>query len=322
MTKLVLGMALGLTFVVGMGAEPRWYAPGQLKVGMVNEVYEWDDGPLVPFSVEVIRPGARRPLATAPSLAETQPVLGDQGQWWHWSGALVCLDTLDNPGPVIVRFVGRDGSVLAKVPAVIVPFNFSTEEIPLDKTMSQLRQTNDARKDREWEAIWAIYSRFDPDFPWYAGTFTCPVPLDTRLSAHFGDLRKYLYSDGQTSVDYHRGVDFAVPVGTPVLAPARGRVALVADRLLTGTSIVLEHGPGVYSVYFHLSRALVQEGDRVTPGARIALSGASGLVTGPHLHWEFRINGVSVDPLPVVSAGILDTARAQKVFSSFERPIH
>jgi murein DD-endopeptidase MepM/ murein hydrolase activator NlpD len=93
-------------------------------------------------------------------------------------------------------------------------------------------------------------------------------------------------------------------------------VALVVDRELTGITVVLEHAPGVYSVYFHLSRVMVEAGQTVDAGAVIALSGATGLVTGPHLHWEFRVDGVSVDPMPLVARGLLDTNTVSGVVSS------
>lgn len=305
-------------------AEPQWYAPGHLQVGAVNEAYGWNQGSVPEFSVDVVRPGTTRPLADAPGFAQDQPLFLGSGTPanFHWSAALVCPDALEAAGPVTIRFWGPGRHLLASVPSVIDPRVFPVEEIPLDKTMSQLREKPDPRKDREWAQIWGVYTSFDPSFRWAAGHFTQPVPEGTRLSARFGDTRHYDYSDGATSRDYHRGVDFAVPVGTPILAPAPGRVALVADRMLTGHSLVLEHGPGVYSVYFHLSQALVHPGETVVLGQKIALSGATGFVTGPHLHWEIRVNGVSVDPLPLVSQGLLDTVSVGKIISSFERPSH
>jgi murein DD-endopeptidase MepM/ murein hydrolase activator NlpD len=187
--------------------------------------------------------------------------------------------------------------------------------------MSELRSKPDKRKDSEAEQIWRIYLTFDPKMPWNGSRFLLPVS-GARTSAQFGDIRHYFYAGGDTSRDYHRGTDFAVPVGTVVSAPAPGTVVMTADRMLTGQTVVLEHAPGVYSVYFHLSKILVKKGQAVVPGTKLALSGATGLVTGPHLHWEIRNGGVSVDALDFVVDGLLDTTVVSAVISSVERPIH
>ena len=297
-------------------AAPRYWAPASLRPGSVAEAYAWDEAPLAQFTVEVWRPGAKSPLASARSIA-SHTLSGPLAR--HWSAALVAPDALEAPGPVVIRFLGPGRSVLAELPSEVAARLFPIEEIPLNGSMSDLREKPDPRKDREAVAIWAVYQKFDPEFPWPKGPFRLPVPASFARSGQFGDIRLYKYTDGTTSRDYHRGIDFAVPRGTPVTAPALGTVALVADRALTGTTVVLEHAPGVYSVYFHLSAALVKPGQVVAPGDLIALSGASGLVTGPHLHWELRVGGVSVDPDDLVSGGLLDTATVDAVISSIEQ---
>jgi murein DD-endopeptidase MepM/ murein hydrolase activator NlpD len=308
----------------GLGAAPRWFAPVVLRPGSVNEVYAWDEAPVGPFRVEVRRPGAQEAFAGATGFAVDRPlsVLGQGNRPLKWSAALVCPDASEEPGPVTVRFLGAGGKVLSEVASEIAPRSFPSEDIPLDKDMSRLREKPDPRKDREAQAIWAVYLKFEGRFPWTGTRFLLPVDPSFPTSAQFGDVRHYRYADGTTAQDYHTGVDFAVPVGTPVRAPAPGKVVLAADRMLTGTTLVLEHAPGVYSVYFHLSRALVTVGRSVQAGDRLALSGASGLVTGPHLHWEIRAGGVPVDPLDFTTDGLLDTKAVGAVVSSVERLIH
>ena len=324
MTRLGLVLILGVLAVGSAAGTPRWYAPGVIRAGAVNELYAWDSAPVGAFTVEITRGGASKATARAKGFAVDRPLPGFESTQppLRWSAALVAPDALDPGGAVTVRFVGADRTVLATFASRIQPRTFPVESIPLDKEMSLLREKTDARKDREWAQIWGVYEHFDPTFPWGGATISLPVPETVPLSAHFGDTRKYLYFDGSVSVDYHRGVDFAVPVGTAVEAPAPGSVIFVAERMLTGTSVVIEHAPGVYSVYFHLSRALVVPGQGVVTGERIALSGATGLVTGPHLHWEWRVGGVSVDPLELVSTGLLDTGTVGAVISSSERLSH
>ena len=111
------------------------------------------------------------------------------------------------------------------------------------------------------------------------------------------------YYNGKFAKDYyHRGVDYAGAVGSPVIAPAAGRVALVGrvsqGFRIHGNIVGIDHGQGVTTAYLHLSRISVQEGDFVQPGQVIGAVGATGAVTGPHLHWGLYVQGQSVDPVP------------------------
>jgi murein DD-endopeptidase MepM/ murein hydrolase activator NlpD len=94
----------------------------------------------------------------------------------------------------------------------------------------------------------------------------------------------------------HAGVDIAVGRGTSVRAPQAGAVAEVGDYVLTGKTLILDHGQGVHSAYFHLDTVLVREGDLVRRGAALGRVGATGLATGPHLHYGIYIHGKDVDP--------------------------
>jgi murein DD-endopeptidase MepM/ murein hydrolase activator NlpD len=96
---------------------------------------------------------------------------------------------------------------------------------------------------------------------------------------------------------FHGGTDFDVPRGTPVAAAAAGRVAFVGPLAIRGNSVIVDHGMGVFSGYHHLSRTSVQVGQQVAAGDLVGYSGASGLATGPHLHWEVIVSGVTVDPV-------------------------
>jgi murein DD-endopeptidase MepM/ murein hydrolase activator NlpD len=91
-------------------------------------------------------------------------------------------------------------------------------------------------------------------------------------------------------------VDFSAPAGAPVLASNAGVTVLVADHFFAGTSVVLDHGLGLYTMYFHLQESLVQPGQRVDAGQVIARVGSTGRATGPHLHWGGRLFGARIDP--------------------------
>lgn len=122
------------------------------------------------------------------------------------------------------------------------------------------------------------------------------LPRPGRITSPYGGAREY---NGRVT-SRHTGTDFAGAVGTPVVAPARGVVALVADFYLAGKALYLDHGAGLVTGYFHLSGTDVVEGDTVAAGQRIGAVGRSGRVTGPHLHWIMRYGVISVDPMSLV----------------------
>lgn len=128
----------------------------------------------------------------------------------------------------------------------------------------------------------------------WTGPFLRPRP--GRITSPFGTAREY---NGEVT-SRHMGTDFAGAIGAPVYATNAGRVALVARFYLSGNVVYLDHGDGLVSAYFHLSRTLVKAGDVVKPGQRIGNVGATGRVTGPHLHWVMRYGTVTVDPMSVL----------------------
>lgn len=121
--------------------------------------------------------------------------------------------------------------------------------------------------------------------------FPFQAPRTSRVTSGFGHGRMF---NGQVQ-SRHTGTDFAGAVGAPVHATARGRVALVDDFYLAGRVIYVDHGAGLVTAYLHLSEQLVAEGDLVEAGQLIGRVGASGRVTGPHLHWIVRYGNYSVD---------------------------
>jgi Peptidase family M23 len=122
------------------------------------------------------------------------------------------------------------------------------------------------------------------------------LPRPSRITSPYGGAREY---NGRVT-SRHTGTDFAGAVGAPVVAPTRGVVALVADFYLAGRAVYLDHGAGLVTGYFHLSRADVVAGDTVRAGQRIGAVGRSGRVTGPHLHWIMRYGTISLDPMSLV----------------------
>ncbi|MGR6980978.1 murein DD-endopeptidase MepM [Testudinibacter sp. P27/CKL/0425] len=128
-----------------------------------------------------------------------------------------------------------------------------------------------------------------------------PLTRQPKISSHFNPARRHPVT---RRVSPHKGVDFSIPIGTPIIAPSDGEVVKVAYQANgAGRYIVLQHGRNYKTVYMHLSRALVKPGQHVKRGERIALSGNTGRSTGPHLHYEFHINDRPVNPMTVKLPG-------------------
>ncbi|OOF83937.1 peptidase M23 [Rodentibacter ratti] len=137
-----------------------------------------------------------------------------------------------------------------------------------------------------------------------------PLQRQARVSSGFNPNRRHPVTG---RVRPHKGVDFSVPTGTPIIAPADGLVEKVAYQAGgAGRYVVLRHGREYQTIYMHLSRPLVRAGQTVKKGERIALSGNTGISTGPHLHYEFHINGRPVNPLTVKLPGTSSMATAER----------
>jgi len=141
-----------------------------------------------------------------------------------------------------------------------------------------------------------------------------PLARNYRISSNFNRHRHHPVT-GRTSP--HNGTDFATPIGTKVIAPGDGIVSLVTDHRFAGKYVVVEHGNKYRTRYLHLSKALVHKGQRVSRGQVIALSGNTGRITGPHLHYEFHVNGRPVNPM---KANIpMASQLSRKQMKSFEQ---
>jgi murein DD-endopeptidase MepM/ murein hydrolase activator NlpD len=116
------------------------------------------------------------------------------------------------------------------------------------------------------------------------------------VTSNFGTRRLYRYPSTQF-YGYHEGTDFNGRIGSPVYAPAAGVVVLAEPLYLRGNALVIDHGWGVYTGYWHLSQIDVEVGQRVAPGEQIALVGSTGRSTGAHLHWDLWVNGTNVGAL-------------------------
>ncbi len=214
----------------------------------------------------------------------------------QWQG-LVGIDPDAGPGRQVVRVTatGRDGaSEKGECIIEIRTKDFPTRRLHVDERYVTPPKEVEERIQAEARRTEEIFSTLTPRKLWQ-GPFT--VPVDAPAVSSFG---RRTILNGQPR-GRHWGTDFNADNGTPVSAPNSGKVVLAADLYFSGNTVIIDHGLGLYSFLAHLSRMSVREGAEVRSGDTIGEVGATGRVTGPHLHWSVRLDEVRVDPMSLVS---------------------
>ena len=212
------------------------------------------------------------------------------------------------PGLYYLELQARDASALWNLekPITVRNYNYPERDIKLTDAMKQLLTSNESRKKREAQVLWSVLNHYDPLALHHTETFINPV-VEGVITSDYGEKRRYIKPSGTDSSSIHFGRDLWQKTGTPIHAAGRGRVALAADRYLTGNTVVLEHLPGVYTLYYHLNSIAVRKGEMVKQGAILGTLGATGFVTNEHLHWEMRVGAVPVQISPFLEHPLLDT---------------
>ncbi len=176
----------------------------------------------------------------------------------------------------------------------VVYGDYKKEKIKVQKSKVSLNKKDKTRAAKEYKEAMDIYNSVS-NKSYISSKFI--LPLESKITSDFGKARVY----NDTLKGYHSGTDFRAKVGVPIKASNDGVVVLAKDRFYSGGSIVLDHGHGIYTCYFHMSRFDVKKGQKVKKAQIIGLSGDSGRVTGPHLHFSARVMGVQVDPLQLIT---------------------
>jgi murein DD-endopeptidase MepM/ murein hydrolase activator NlpD len=158
----------------------------------------------------------------------------------------------------------------------------------------QLSPANLARATREAKEIDQIHKTITPMILW-TEPFKSPIAGET--GANFGHRRIF---NGEPRAP-HAGADLKASTGTPIHSANRGRVVLAKNLFFTGNTVIVDHGLGIYTLYAHLSRIDVKKDAMVEHGQVVGLAGATGRVTGPHLHWGARVQDARVDPFSLVN---------------------
>ena len=238
----------------------------------------------VPGGIAVIDLGpAGQTMPTARWGEQPIAVVRDNGHWFALVG--IPLDTLPGDFEIGVFF----GSTVATKRVVVSIKNYPEQRLTIkDKRKVEPNPDDLLRIERERETTEAIKRRFSGSAP----NTDFALPANGPLSSRFG-LRRIFNGLPRNP---HAGLDVAVGTGAPVTAPADGVVANVGDYFFNGNTVFVDHGQGLITAYMHLSRTDVRAGQAVKKGELLGAVGATGRVTGPHLHWAVILNNTPVDP--------------------------
>ncbi len=238
-------------------------------------------------------PGVRRVTL---QVRDAKYVLGGT-EWGAKPFALIGIDVAAKAEPLDIRVTEEktDGTLAHFDEALAIePKEFPRQRFNVAEAMLNPPPQEQERVAREADLVQSVFDIFTPE--WMAtGGFQSPLP-GRKPFPNFGQLRIY----NKTRQAVHAGVDIAAPWGTPALASNAGRVVLASNLYLSGETVIIDHGRGVFTFYCHFSKILVKRGDLVKRGQPIARVGNTGRSTGPHLHWAVRIRDVRVDPFSLV----------------------
>jgi murein DD-endopeptidase MepM/ murein hydrolase activator NlpD len=250
-----------------------------------------------PGGVVLITALASQPVTAVEGYAFGRPLRfwSDAGQT-NWRALVAAgLDARPGPQTVSISAAGSTGMAAASLTLRVEPKRFETRRLKVDPQFVNPPLSEGERIASEQKQMAAIFAEVTPMRLWH-GAFEMPVPGEATSS--FGRLSVL---NGE-SRGRHQGADFRAVTGTPVHAPNAGRVALAADLYFSGNTVIIDHGLGMFSLLAHLSKISVDTGAMVERGDLLGDSGATGRVTGPHLHWALRLGDASVDPIALVAA--------------------
>jgi murein DD-endopeptidase MepM/ murein hydrolase activator NlpD len=229
---------------------------------------------------------------TAEWREQTLPLVRD-GNWT----AVLGVDLDDAPGEHVVdlTLTYSDGRERAAETMILVEAGeYPTTRLTVEPKYVELSEENQQRAARERAEINSVYATITPERLW-TESFIVPV-VGVTGGRNFGHRR--VFNDQPRAP--HSGADLKAATGTPILASNNGRVVLAKNLFFSGNAVFIDHGLGIVSVYAHLSEIKVGVGDMVERGQVIGLAGATGRVTGPHLHWGLRAQDARVDPFTML----------------------
>jgi len=205
----------------------------------------------------------------------------------------IAADLEQKTGTYNLNILFKSSSIEMQIPVKILEKDYGVRKLTLPDNQVNLNQKDLDRaltaKDR-MDGLWgnSISS------PFWKDPFLMPVA--SKIIGPFG--RRSIINDQPRSP--HTGIDLRGKKGTPVKTSNKGKVVLTGDHFFTGNTVVIDHGAGIMSMYFHLDKINVNKGDEIPRGTVLGTVGTTGRATGPHLHWGIRINGLRIDPVSLV----------------------
>jgi hypothetical protein len=193
-----------------------------------------------------------------------------------------------------VKWQGPDGPDLYSQEVLVMARNFPVERLSVPERMVEFPPKILKRVLNDQKAVKETCNKISSKLYWQR-PFIWPVK--SKILSPFG-LRRIFNNKPRSP---HSGVDLKAPEGTPILASNYGKVAMARDCYLSGKTVILDHGGGLYTLYSHLASYKVREGQGVRPGQVVGLAGSTGRATGPHLHWGVSLLGERLDPAELMA---------------------
>jgi len=252
-----------------------------------NTVIEFKPPQLIQGGSTIVYLNAEATSATLRFNERQYPMLHDGQRWW----AIVGVNAFTPAGLLAASVTytpsGKTESTTVAASVNVQKREFPVEDIELDPDTASLLDPAIVTAENTQRA--GIFSGFTAQQIW-SGPFV--TPGEGTITSIYGEGRSY---NGGPVTDFHKGTDFSGNTGDPVYAAAAGRVVFTGSLRVRGGTVIVDHGAGVFTAYNHLSEIDVKDGQLLQAGDPLGAIGSTGLVTGPHLHWEVIIRGVEVD---------------------------
>ena len=208
---------------------------------------------------------------------------------------LIGIPFRNAPGPatLTLKWTNAAGEHIRTIPFEIVAGKYRTDVLEVDPERVHPSKKNIMRAEKEARLVKKAYADGSISGLW-EGDFQ--LPMASEITSAFGNKRVF---NGQLK-SYHNGVDFRAPPGTPVYAANSGVVKMAQNLFYSGNVVIVDHGNFIFTIYAHLSKIEVRAGQQIEKGQQLGLTGASGRVSGPHLHWGVKVNGAAVNPIQFI----------------------
>jgi murein DD-endopeptidase MepM/ murein hydrolase activator NlpD len=215
----------------------------------------------------------------------------------HYRFGLIGIPYRQEPGPakLILKWTNDTGEHAQTIPFEIIAGKYRTDVLKVDPARVNPSKKNIKRTRKEARRVVQTYADGSSARLWN-GAFQ--LPMSSEITSPFGNRRLF----NKQLKSYHNGVDFRAPVGTPVFAANSGVVKIAENLFYSGNVVIVDHGNLIFTIYAHLSKIEVTAGQQIEKGQQLGLTGATGRVSGPHLHWGVKVNGTAVNPIQFMRA--------------------